>query len=209
MDIKFARLVVFTICAVPIALLAWDASQGHLGANPLEFVTRTTGALTLIFLIVSLAVTPLRKTLGLPWMIKFRRMTGLFAFFYGCLHLLTYIWFDKSFDFPAMAHDIGKRPFIMLGMLAFFLLVPLAITSTNQMVKRLGGKNWNRLHKLVYVSAIAGVLHYYLLVKADLRKPLLFAGILAVMLGYRVLNSFLPRQTEYRPARGRGAAGED
>jgi len=198
-DIKFARFVLFINCAVPVAMLAWDASQGHLGANPLEFVTRTTGALTLIFLMAALAVTPLRKILGFPWMIKFRRMTGLFAFFYGCLHLLTYIWFDKSFDFPAMAHDISKRPFIMLGMLAFFLMVPLAITSTNQMVKRLGGKNWNRLHKLVYVSAVAGVLHYYLLVKADVRKPLLFAFIVTVLLGYRVLNNYFPRLTERRP----------
>jgi sulfoxide reductase heme-binding subunit YedZ len=200
-DIKFSRFVLFVNCAVPVAMLAWDASQGHLGANPLEFVTRTTGALTLIFLMVALAVTPLRKILGFPWMVKFRRMTGLFAFFYGCLHLMTYVWFDKSFDFPAMVHDISKRPFIMLGMLAFFLMVPLAITSTNQMVKRLGGKNWNRLHKLVYVSAVAGVLHYYLLVKADVRKPLLFAFIAAVLLGYRVLNHYFPRVTEHTARR--------
>jgi methionine sulfoxide reductase heme-binding subunit len=200
-DIKFARFVLFTNCAVPVGMLAWDAIHGHLGANPLEFVTRTTGALTLIFLLVSLAVTPLRKMLGLPWMIKFRRMTGLFAFFYGSLHLLTYLWFDKAFNFPAMAHDISKRPFIMLGMLAYFLLVPLAFTSTNQMVKRLGGKKWNRLHKLVYVSAASGVLHYYLLVKADVRKPIAFAIGLTLLLGYRVLNNYFPTLTERRPAR--------
>ena len=139
-------------------------------------------------------------------MVKFRRMTGLFAFFYGCLHLLTYVWFDKYFNFPAMVHDIGKRPFIMLGMLGFFLMVPLAITSTNNMVKRLGGSRWNLLHKLVYIAAASGVLHYYLLVKADVRKPLAFAAALAVFLLYRVLNKFLPRLTERRPARPAKAA---
>jgi sulfoxide reductase heme-binding subunit YedZ len=200
-DIRFLKVLVFLNGSVPLVLLGWDALQGQLGANPLEFVTRTTGALTLLFLLISLAVTPLRKSLGLPWMVKFRRMTGLFAFFYGCLHLLTYIWFDKYFNFPAMVHDIGKRPFIMLGMLGFFLMVPLAITSTNNMVKRLGGKRWNRLHKLVYVAAASGALHYYLLVKADVRKPLAFAAALAVFLLYRVLNKFLPRFTERRPAR--------
>ena len=191
-DIKFAKTVLFVNCAVPVAMLAWDALHGHLGANPLEFVTRTTGALTLIFLVISLAVTPLRKILVLPWMVKLRRMTGLYAFFYGCLHLLTYVWFVQGFNVNAMVHDIAKRRFIMLGMLSFFLMVPLAITSTNAMVKRLGGKNWNRLHKLVYVSAIAGALHYYLLVKADVRKPLAFAVALALLLGYRVLEKYLP-----------------
>jgi len=200
-DVRFAKSVLFINCAVPVTMLAWDALHGRLGANPLEFVTRTTGALTLIFLLVSLAVTPLRKMLGLPWIIKFRRMTGLYAFFYGCLHLLTYIWFDKAFNFPAMAHDISKRPFIMLGMFGYSLMVPLAITSTNRMVKRLGGKNWNRLHKLVYLSGLAGVLHYYLLVKADVRKPLAFALVLVLLLGYRVANKYLPAFTERRPAR--------
>ena len=205
-NIRFLKVLVFVNCSVPLAFLGWDALHGQLGANPLEFVTRTTGALTLIFLLLSLAVTPLRKSLGLPWMVKFRRMTGLFAFFYGCLHLLTYVWFDKYFNFPAMVHDIGKRPFIMLGMLGFFLMVPLAITSTNNMVKRLGGKRWNRLHKLVYIAAASGVLHYYLLVKADVRKPLAFAAALAVFLVYRVVNKFLPQLTERRSARPAKAA---
>lgn len=195
-DIKFYKVLLFTNSVVPVALLGWDALHGRLGANPLEFVTRTTGILTLIFLATALAVTPLRKSLGLPWMIKFRRMTGLFAFFYGCLHLMTYVWFDKYFNFPAMIHDIGKRPFIMLGMLSFFLMVPLAITSTNNMVKRLGGKRWNRLHKAVYVSGIAGVLHFYLLVKADVRKPIGFAIVVAILLGYRILNKYSPKFTE-------------
>ena len=195
-DIPFIKLVVFVNCGVPLAMLGWDAYHRQLGANPLEFVTRTTGALTLIFLLLSLAVTPFRKILGLPWMIKFRRMTGLFAFFYGCLHLLTYVWFDKFFNFKAIVQDVGKRPFIALGMFAFLLLAPLAITSTNMMVKRLGGKRWNRLHKIVYVAAVAGVLHYYLLIKADVRKPLWFAAMLLLLLGYRVANKYLPSVTE-------------
>lgn len=200
-DIKFAKLVIFINSVVPLAVLGWDAYHRHLGANPLEFVTHTTGALTLIFLLISLAVTPFRKMLGLPWMIQFRRMMGLFAFFYGCLHLLAYVWFDKFFDFRAMAQDTAKRPFITLGMLAFFLLLPLAITSTNKMVKRLGGKRWNRLHKAAYIAALAGVLHYYLLVKADVRKPLWFAGVFALLLGYRLLNKYLPSLTQRQPVR--------
>lgn len=198
-DVPFLKVVVFVNCLVPVALLGWDALHGQLGANPLEFVTRTTGALTLTFLVLSLAVTPIRKSLSIPWMIKFRRMMGLFAFFYGFLHLMTYVWFDKYFNFRAMAHDIGKRTFITLGMLSFFLMIPLAITSTNKMVKRIGGKRWNRLHKLVYVSAAAGVLHYYLLVKADVRKPIGFAVALGILLLYRILNNYFPKLTSRSP----------
>jgi sulfoxide reductase heme-binding subunit YedZ len=138
-------------------------------------------------------------------MVKFRRMMGLFAFFYGTLHLLTYVWFDKAFNFAAIVHDVGKRRFIFLGMFAYLLMVPLAITSTNKMVKRLGGKRWTTLHKAVYVSAVSGVLHYYLLVKADVRKPLAFAAGLAVLLGYRILNKYLPSLTQRRPHASAGA----
>ena len=205
-DVEFLKLTVFVNSLVPVAFLGWDAYHHHLGANPLEFVTRTTGALTLTFLLILLSVTPFRKGLALPWMIKFRRMMGLFAFFYGFLHLMTYVWFDKYFNFGAMVHDIGKRWFIMLGMLSFFLMVPLAITSTNKMVKRMGGKNWNRLHKVVYVSGIAGVLHYYILVKADVRKPVAFAIVLAVLLGWRILNNFFPKYTQRQPARASSAS---
>jgi sulfoxide reductase heme-binding subunit YedZ len=186
---------------VPLALLANDAYYHRLGANPYEFATRTTGVLALLFLILSLAVTPLRKMLGLPWMVKFRRMLGLFGFFYAGLHLLTYIWFDKFFDVKAVVEDIGKRPFITIGMASFILLVPLAITSTQKMVKRLGGRTWNRLHKLAYVAAAGGVLHYYMLVKADTREPLLFGAALALVLVYRIVNRYLPRYTERLPAR--------
>jgi len=200
-DIKFSKLVVFVNSAVPGALLGWDAYHHRLGANPQEFVLHTTGTLTLVFLCLSLAVTPLRKALGLPWLIQFRRALGLFAFSYGSLHLLAYTWFDKSFNLSGIVEDTLKRPFIFLGMFAFLLLVPLAITSTNKMVKRLGGRRWNRLHKLAYVAAISGVVHYYLLVKADTRIPLAFGFVLAVLFGYRMLNKFLPSLTERRFAK--------
>lgn len=200
-DIKFSKVVVFINSAVPFALLGWDAYHHRLGANPQEFVLHTTGTLALVFLCLSLAVTPLRKILGLPWLIQFRRMLGLFAFFYGCLHLMAYTWFDKSLKFGAIVEDTLKRPFIFLGMFAFLALVPLAITSTNKMVKRLGGRRWNRLHKLAYLAAISGVVHYYLLVKADTRIPLAFGFTLALLLGYRVLNKFLPSLTERRLSR--------
>ncbi len=200
-DIKFAQTVVFINSAVPGSLLAWDAYHHRLGTNPQEFVLHTTGTLTLVFLLLSLAVTPLRKILGLPWMVQFRRMMGLYAFFYGCLHLLSYTWFDKGFAFRAIVEDTLKRPFIFAGMFAFLVMIPLAVTSTNKMIKRLGGRRWNRLHKLVFASAIAGVLHYYLLVKIDVRLPLIFAAVLAVLLAYRVLNKFFPSTTEQRPKR--------
>lgn len=200
-DIKFAKTVVFINSAVPVSLLAWDAYHHRLGTNPQEFVLHTTGTLTLVFLLLSLAVTPLRKILGLPWMVQFRRMMGLYAFFYGCLHLLSYMWFDKGFAFGAIVEDTLKRRFIFLGMFAFLMMIPLAVTSTNKMIKRLGGRRWNRLHKLVFAAAISGVLHYYLLVKIDVRLPLAFAAALAVLLVYRVLNKFFPSATEKKPVR--------
>jgi len=201
-DIKFSKWVIFVNGAVPAVLLGWDAYHHRLGANPQEFVLHTTGTLTLIFLVLSLGVTPLRKALGLPWMIQYRRMLGLFAFFHGLLHLFAYTWFDKAFNVRAITEDTLKRPFIFLGMLGFVLMVPLAVTSTNKMVKRIGGQRWNRLHKLAYVAAIAGVLHYYLLVKADITKPLWFGIALALLLAYRIMNRFFP-WTERLPARAK------
>jgi sulfoxide reductase heme-binding subunit YedZ len=189
-EIKFARFVVFINGLVPLVLLAWDAFHHRLGANPLEFVTHTTGTLTLVFLLISLAVTPLRKALGLPWLIKLRRMLGLYAFFYGALHLTAYVWFDKFFNLGAAAEDIAKRPFIAVGMLAFFLLIPLAVTSTNSMVRRLGGKRWRLLHKSVYLAAVFGVFHYWLLVKADTRPPLWFGAVLALLLAHRLIAAY-------------------
>lgn len=200
-DIKFAKQLVFINCAVPLALLASDAFYHRMGANPLEFLTHTTGALTLVYLLLSLAVTPLRKLLGMPWMVNLRRTLGLFAFFAGCLHLLCYIWFDKAFKFNAVVEDTLKRPFIFLGMFALLVMLPLAATSTNRMIKRLGGQRWSRLHKLVYLAAIAGVLHYYLLVKADITYPVAFGIVLAVLLGFRVVNKLFPSWTQWKPSR--------
>jgi sulfoxide reductase heme-binding subunit YedZ len=200
-EIGFIKVIVFVNALVPLTLMSYDAYYHRLGANPLEFFTWTTGTLTLVFLLIALLVTPLRKILGLPWMVKLRRMTGLFAFFYGCLHLLAYIWFDKSFHLGAVTEDVFKRPFIAFGMLGFFLMIPLAVTSTTGWVKRLGGKNWNRLHKLAYLAPVAGVIHYYMKVKADTRIPIIFGIVLGVLLIYRVLNKFLPRLTERQPQR--------
>ncbi|HEX3560116.1 MAG TPA: protein-methionine-sulfoxide reductase heme-binding subunit MsrQ [Pyrinomonadaceae bacterium] len=189
-DIKFYKLAIFVNALVPLALLGWDWRRGQVGANPLDFVTRTTGTLTLVFLVLTLAVTPLRKWTGVQWLVRFRRMLGLYAFFYGSLHFITYVWFDKGFDLRAIAQDVVRRWFILVGMTAFFSMLPLAITSTDKMIKRLGGKRWQKLHRLTYLSAVAGVFHYYLLVKSDTRKPLLFAAVVAVLLGYRLYVSY-------------------
>ncbi len=197
----FPKFVVLINSLIPLALLLWDLSRQRVGPNPLEFATRTTGMLTLIFLCLTLAVTPLRKIFGLNSLVKFRRMLGLFAFFYGSLHLLTYIWFDRWFNLLSTAADVVQRPFILAGMTAFILMVPLAITSTNRMVKRLGGKTWARLHRLAYLAAIAGVVHFWMLVKSDKRLPLTFAFILLFLLGYRVLQRYVPAQpTNSRPS---------
>jgi methionine sulfoxide reductase heme-binding subunit len=190
----FPKLVIFINALIPLVLLLWDLYHKRVGPNPLEFATRTTGMLTLVFLSLTLAVTPLRKIFGVNAFVKFRRMLGLFAFFYGSLHLLTYVWFDRQFHLLSTIEDIGRRPFILAGMTAFVLMVPLAITSTNQMVKRLGGKTWARLHRLVYFAAIAGVIHFWMLVKSDTSLPLTFGFIVLFLLGYRVLLKYAPTQ---------------
>jgi sulfoxide reductase heme-binding subunit YedZ len=191
-DVRFLKIVVFVNSLVPLVLLFWDLYHKRVGPNPLQFATTTTGMLTLIFLSLTVAITPLRKIFGINSLVKLRRMLGLFAFFYGALHLLTYIWFDRLFNFISVGQDVVKRPFILAGMIAFLLMVPLAITSTNQMVKRLGGKRWANLHRLVYLSAIAGVLHFWMLVKSDTRLPLTFAFIVLFLLGYRLLTKYMP-----------------
>ncbi|HEX8196062.1 MAG TPA: protein-methionine-sulfoxide reductase heme-binding subunit MsrQ [Pyrinomonadaceae bacterium] len=185
-DVKFNKFVVFVNSLIPLTLLAWDAVWRQLGANPTEFAIRTTGFLTLIFLLITLSITPLRKLTGRNDLIKYRRMLGLFAFFYGALHLSIYFAIDRNLSFTSAAGDIVQRPFIAFGMTAFFLMIPLAVTSTNGMIKRLGGKRWQQLHKLTYLCAIGGVIHYYLIVKSDVLMPLAFAAVLATLLGYRV-----------------------
>ncbi len=188
-DIKFNKILLFTNALVPLGLLGWDAARGNLGANPVEFFLRTTGVLTLVFLLITLSVTPLRKYFGWNNLVKFRRMLGLYAFFYGVLHLVTYSIFDKALSFAAIVWDVWQRPFIAVGMLAFFLLIPLGVTSTNGMIKRLGGKNWARLHKLTYPVAVLGVIHFWMIVKSDVFYPALFGIALAVLLFYRIYNA--------------------
>lgn len=193
-DPRFSKVLIFINGLVPLALLLWDVSRKRVGANPVEFMTRTTGMLTLIFLIITLALSPVRKVTGANWIVKFRRMLGLYAFFYGVLHLLTYVWFDRFFDIRSITADVIQRPFIAIGMTGFFLMLPLAITSTNKMVKRLGGKRWAKLHRLVYLAGVAGVLHFWMLVKSDTRLPVTFAFILFLLFGYRVLIKIDSRQ---------------
>lgn len=190
--IRFSKLIFFVNALVPLVLLLWDVYHHNVGANPQEFAIRTTGMLTLVFLTLTLAITPLRKTFAANSLVKLRRMVGLFAFFYGSLHLLCYIWLDRLFNFLSVTQDVVRRPFILLGMTGFLLMIPLAITSTNKMIKRLGGKAWNRLHRLVYVAAIAGVVHFWLLVKSDTRLPLTFAFIIGLLLTQRLLVKYVP-----------------
>ena len=177
----------------PLAYLAWGAVNGGLGANPIEAITRETGTWTLRFLVITLAVTPLRRLTGWNDAIKFRRMLGLFAFFYGTLHLLTYVWLDQFFDLASMVKDVAKRPFITAGAAAFLLMVPLAVTSTAGMIRRMGGRAWRRLHRLAYASAVAGVLHYWWLVKLDTTRPRNYAVILGALLGIRLFVFLRPR----------------
>ena len=175
----------FILCLTPAAWLIWRGLHQDLGANPIELITHSTGDWTLRFLVITLAITPLRKLSGRTELIRFRRMLGLFAFFYGCLHLLTYVWLDKFFDVAGMIHDIGKRSFITAGFAGFLLMAPLAITSTAGWIRRLGGRRWQRLHRLIYACAVAGVVHYWWLVKSDIRNPLAYAVIVGLLLAYR------------------------
>jgi sulfoxide reductase heme-binding subunit YedZ len=184
---RWIKAPVFVLCLLPVCLLAWRALHNRLGANPIEFITHFTGDWTLRFLVITLTITPLRKIIGWPDLIRFRRMVGLFAFFYGTLHFLTYIWLDKFFDLSETWKDVVKRPFITAGFLAFVLLIPLAITSTAGWIRRLGGARWQMLHRLVYVSAVAGAVHYYWLVKSDVRLPLAYASAVGVLLLYRLV----------------------
>lgn len=176
----------FALCLVPLSVLAWRALHHNLTANPIEYITHQTGDWTLIFIVITLTVTPARKILRLPELIRFRRMVGLFAFFYGLLHFSTWIGLDKFFDWSDMLADVRKRTFITAGFTGFVLMIPLALTSTAGWIRRLGGKRWLALHRLIYVTAIAGVVHYYWLVKSDVRKPLFYAALVVLLLALRV-----------------------
>lgn len=176
----------FIACLAPLAWYAWGAQADTLGANPIETVTRGLGTWALNFLLITLCVTPLRKYSGWNWLLRLRRMLGLFAFFYALLHLSTYLWFDQFFDWGEIAKDILKRPFITVGMITFALLLPLAATSNAYAIRKLGGRRWQELHRSVYLIGMLAVLHYSWMVKADLGKPLLYAALLGVLLGLRV-----------------------
>lgn len=193
-DIKFIKLLILVNGAIPLALLIWDQSHNRLGANPQNFLILTTGMMTLIFLTLTMAITPLRKVTGWNWLIQFRRMLGLYAFFYGCLHFLCFFSLDRAFSVVGTLTEMLKRKYLIVGSTALLVMVPLAITSTNGMIKRLGGKRWRALHRLAYVAAICGVIHYYMQVKADTRQPLVFAAVLAILLGYRLWNYWSQRK---------------
>lgn len=198
--LRWFKVVIFFACLAPLASLAGKAYSGGLGANPIEFITHATGDWTLILVCATLTISPLRMLSKQYWLIRLRRMLGLFAFFYGALHFTTYIWLDKFFDVHEMIKDVAKRPFITAGFTAFVLLIPLAITSTSGWVRRLGGKNWSLLHRLIYASAIAAVIHYIWLVKADLTKPLRYAAVVGMLLGYRFLSWSVPLIKSKKPA---------
>ena len=193
--IRALKILLFVVCLVPAGYELWLGFHDGLGANPVEHITHLTGDWALRGLVITLCITPLRKLLGWPALIRFRRMLGLFAFFYGVLHFTTYLWLDKFFDWHEITKDIYKRPFITVGFLAFVCMLPLAITSTAGWIRRLGGKRWQMLHRLIYVSAVAGVVHYYWLVKSDVRKPLLYGAMVGVLLLVRVVAKFVRRPT--------------
>ncbi len=188
-DTAFQQGLVGFNALLPILLTIWDWKRGQLGANPVEFITRMTGVVALVFLVITLMVTPLRKLGGWNWLLKLRRDLGLYAFYYGLAHLVIYVIFDRSFNLLSVPRDVLSRPFIAVGMIAFLLMVPLAVTSTNAMIKRLGGKKWALLHRLTYPVIIGGVIHYWMIVKSDIRWPLFFAVLTAVLLGYRVFDA--------------------
>lgn len=195
---KIIKPFIFLACLIPVARLAFGAFRSELGANPIEKITHQTGDWTLILLMVTLAITPLRRITGINELISFRRMIGLFAFFYGTLHFFTYLWLDKFFSWHEIVKDVYKRPFITAGFTAFVLLIPLAITSTQGWIRRLG-KKWRLLHRLIYASATAGVVHYIWLVKKDIRQPLVYAAILAALLLLRMGAWLAKRQKSAEP----------
>ena len=179
------KAALFALCLVPLARLVFFAFTDRLGANPIEFVLRSLGTWTLTLLLVTLSITPLRRLTGWNSLIRVRRLLGLFAFFYACLHFLTYAGVDQSFDLTAIIADVVKRPYITIGFSCFVLLIPLAATSTNAMQRRLGGRRWQQLHRLIYLIAVGGVVHYLWLVKKDITQPVLYGLVLAVLLGIR------------------------
>jgi len=201
-DTRFAKFLVFVNALVPGTLLAWDALHGHLGVNGVNYALHTTGLLALIFLLLTLAVTPVRKLTGWNAVLAYRRALGLFAFAYTCVHFLIFFVFDRALSIPSTVHEILTRRYLFIGTTALLLMTPLAVTSTNGMQLRLGARRWKTLHRLIYLVASLGALHYYMLVKSDTRQPLAFAAVLAALLGYRLVRSLADRGRRERvPAR--------
>lgn len=199
-DIRFAKVLLIVNAAVPLALLAWDALHHRLGANPVNFAILTTGMSGLVFLMLTLLVTPLRKVSGWNWIIGLRRALGLYAFFYICVHFSLFFCLDRGFSVSSTLTEMVKRKYLIIGSIGLLVMIPLAVTSTNAMIKRLGGKRWRALHRLSYVAAIAGVTHFYMQVKADVRLPLVFVVMLTVLLGYRVVEYLRQRKPVPVPA---------
>lgn len=187
---KWTKVVVFLSCLVPLGVLIREAFTGGLGANPAQFMEHATGDWTLRFVAITLSITPLRKILRLPQLIRFRRMLGLFAFFYGCCHFSIYLTFDQVFDLHGIWADVIKRKYITVGFTGFVLMIPLALTSTAASIRWLGGKRWAMLHRAIYLTAVAGVIHYYWLVKSDVHLPLEYAAVMAILLGWRVYSHY-------------------
>ncbi len=183
---KWTKAALFLLCLVPLGDLVWRGLHDEMGADPVTFITHRTGEWTLRFLVLTLAISPLRKIPRLSLLIRFRRMLGLFAFFYVCLHFTTWIWLDHSFAWAEMWKDIHKRPYITVGFTGFVLLIPLALTATRGWIRRLGGRRWQMLHRAIYAAAIAGVVHYYWLVKSDVRRPLAYAFLVTILLAWRL-----------------------
>jgi methionine sulfoxide reductase heme-binding subunit len=198
MNVRAAKAAVFAAALAPFVRLVHGALTNDLGVNPVETITHTTGDWTLRFLLLTLCITPFRKLLKRPELIRFRRMLGLFAFFYGVLHFLTWLWFDKMFDMGEMLADVRKRPFITAGTAGLLAMVPLAVTSTAGWIRRLGGRRWQALHRLIYFSTFAGVVHYYWLVKSDVRAPVAYGAVFAALLFLRV---WVQRRTVVKGAR--------
>lgn len=197
MKTRWIRVALFVIGLVPFAQLIYNALTDNLGANPIDAITRHTGSWALILLLVTLSVTPLRKIFSWNGLVKYRRMLGLFAFFYAALHFTTFLVLDHFFDFNAILKDIMKRPYVTAGFTGFVLMIPLVITSTAGMIRRLG-KRWQQLHRLIYITAAAGVIHFYWLVKADIRRPVQYGFVLILLLGYRVAVALTPAAARYR-----------
>ncbi|HTR82439.1 MAG TPA: protein-methionine-sulfoxide reductase heme-binding subunit MsrQ [Bacteroidota bacterium] len=187
-----AKPFVFLACLTPLLLLGWNGYSGQLSANPISDITNETGLWTLRLIVATLAITPLRKITRWHWLLKFRRMIGLFAFFYGCLHFTTYIWLDQFFDWQSILHDIPKRPFITVGFASFVLMIPLAVTSTQKMIRRLGGKKWDLLHRLIYLTGIGAVTHYLWLVKVITYRQLGYATAVGLLLVFRIVWKYRP-----------------